>query len=245
MRQSIIKYRYRGLELSVNKRKRKTPKVAHGNKSSRCERIVARKKTLRKRGPAALYVHCSSSPIPTWIARSKRKSSAWPSRSSAVDLHMCSGALPCRVWYVHEICAPEALMVKLGLGESRVVAFSCTWWCAGLRGLRGGHFIRWKAWVMEGGSRKIDKIASLEQRHADSQHDRRHDTHCHLARIVHFPMHSPRPETQKISAIVARRNYGSEALGLGTANDGRITEWRFYADDRRRVRTCMEATFIG
>jgi hypothetical protein len=58
-------------------------------------------------------------------------------------------------------------------------------------------------------------------------------------------MQSPHPETQKISAMVARPEYGSEGLVLGTANDGRITEWRFYTDDRCRARTCMEATFIG
>jgi hypothetical protein len=31
-----------------------------------------------------------------------------------VDLHLYSGALPCLVWYMHEICAPEALVVRLG-----------------------------------------------------------------------------------------------------------------------------------
>jgi hypothetical protein len=49
------------------------------------------------------------------------------------------------------------------------------------------------------------------------------------ARIAHFAHAvATLSRRRKFPANVARRMHGSESLVLGTANDGRITKWRFY-----------------
>jgi hypothetical protein len=61
-----------------------------------------------------LYVHSSThQSLSTRPARVEKKF-AWPFAFELVDLHKCSGAFPSAVWFMHDICAPEALVCRLG-----------------------------------------------------------------------------------------------------------------------------------